>query len=289
MAILNKKLKITSNGQTINHNIYTTTAECNNLYAGISLDGIIGYIPLGAVGGGNTSAGRVTKGNNTYALKTIAKPLYTEKSWTTAGTYTWTCPAEVYRVRVALCAGGGGQICSVTFGNNDVGKQVPSGENSSFDSLITAFAGYGGYVEKYKHGGDHVRYSYRITGRKNGSPIVTNESIATAVNGNGTYTQTYGWKCSFNQEQELYGFGSSGESYLYYGHSDKLILGSNGGYNTGYVNVVPYKTYQITVGKGGGLLENNKSANIYGSIGGTEDVVRPSKCGFVLIAFGGDI
>ena len=37
-----------------------------------------------------------------------AKPAYTEKSWTTAGTYSWTVPAGVTRVRVAVCGGGGG-------------------------------------------------------------------------------------------------------------------------------------------------------------------------------------
>jgi len=32
-----------------------------------------------------------------------AKPAYAEKSWTTAGTYTWTVPEGVTRVRVAVC------------------------------------------------------------------------------------------------------------------------------------------------------------------------------------------
>ena len=51
-----------------------------------------------------------TGGNSESATMTVvvnsAKPAYTEKSWTTAGTYTWTVPAGVTRVRVAVCGGG---------------------------------------------------------------------------------------------------------------------------------------------------------------------------------------
>ena len=33
------------------------------------------------------------------------KPAYTEKSWTTPGTYTWTVPEGVTRIRIAVCGG----------------------------------------------------------------------------------------------------------------------------------------------------------------------------------------
>lgn len=182
MAILNKKLQITSNGNVISHNIYTTSAECNNLYSSIVIDGITGYVPLGVVGG-NTSVGRVQKGNSTYALKTIAKPVYTEMSWIEPGTYTWTCPAEVYRVRVALCAGGGGQLCCDSLSSRN-GLQLPKGEKSTFGELITAFAGNSGSVTKYKYQqGDHTRYGYHITGMTDGSPIFTDKPIETNLGG----------------------------------------------------------------------------------------------------------
>lgn len=241
--------------------------------------------------GGNTSVGRVQKDNSTYALKTIAKPVYTEMSWTEPGTYTWTCPAEVYRVRVALCAGGGGQIGAYPLSRAGKGRQVPNGGNSTFGDLITAFAGNSGYVtsETYKQG-DHTRTRWVIRGMADGSPIVTSQPITSEVNGNGDYTQEYGWECSFEQKQVLYGFGSSGESYRPFGiAAHTLYLGTSGGYNVGYVDVVPYTTYQIIVGSAGTTLEYNMSANPNGSIGGNSCVLRPSKSGFVLIAFGGDI
>jgi len=56
-----------------------------------------------------------TGGNSESATMTVvvnsAKPAYTEKSWTTAGTYSWTVPAGVTRVRVAVCGGGRRRCC----------------------------------------------------------------------------------------------------------------------------------------------------------------------------------
>jgi len=53
-----------------------------------------------------------TGGNSESATMTVvvnsAKPAYTEKSWTTAGTYSWTCPEGITTVKVAVCGGGGG-------------------------------------------------------------------------------------------------------------------------------------------------------------------------------------
>lgn len=211
-------------------------------------------------------------------------------SWIEPGTYTWTCPAEVYRVRVALCAGGGGQLCCDSLSSRN-GLQLPKGEKSTFGELITAFAGNSGSVTKYTYQqGDHTRYGYHITGMTDGSPIFTDKPIETNLGGAKYYTQAYGWECSFDQKQVLYGFGSGGEKYeLRNVFGNYFHLGASGGYNTGYVDVVPYKTYQIVVGNNGNTLEYNRSANPNGSIGGDSYVLRPSKSGFVLIAFGGDI
>ena len=76
-------------------------------------------------------------------------PPYTEKSWTTPGTYTWTVPAGVTRIRVAVCGGGGGGA------NNDSNtrKTAGSGGTSSVKSgatvLIQATGGGGGCNKQY--------------------------------------------------------------------------------------------------------------------------------------------
>ena len=59
----------------------------------------------------------VTKENgksSSASMTIIVKLEYTEKSWTTAGTFTWTCPEGVTKVKVAVCAGGGRRRRSCT-------------------------------------------------------------------------------------------------------------------------------------------------------------------------------
>lgn len=42
-----------------------------------------------------------------YKVITIAKPAYTEVDFTTAGTFTWTAPANVTKIKLAMVGGGG--------------------------------------------------------------------------------------------------------------------------------------------------------------------------------------
>ena len=52
---------------------------------------------------------RVTKENgksSSASMTIIVKLSYTEEKWTTAGTYSWTCPEGVTKIRVAVCGGG---------------------------------------------------------------------------------------------------------------------------------------------------------------------------------------
>lgn len=108
MAELAKKLHFLKNGTEQTAKAYSTTAEAGSSYITNVIDDATCYIPIGAVDDSQATCGRVIKGNITYAIKSQAKPAYAEQSWTTAGTYTWTCPSEVSRIRVAVCGGGGG-------------------------------------------------------------------------------------------------------------------------------------------------------------------------------------
>ena len=79
------------------------------------------------------------------------KPEYTEESWTAAGTYTWTAPAGVTRVRVAVCGGGSGGYdtqCE-TYTEDPCNGPVLyyeflDGETTSFGDLISATGGESG-------------------------------------------------------------------------------------------------------------------------------------------------
>ena len=160
-----------------------------------------------------------------------AKPAYTEKSWTTAGTYTWTCPSGVTRVRVAVCGGGGG--CSW-----NRPKKIYQGEDGASSSAfgINATGGKAATYEECKSN----------RGGTGGTP--------NGVTGSHAITYTQGFDIVFTITSGNYGKGGGRVS-------GGLYSGGSGGFNTAFVNVTPNQTYNIEVGKGGNTF-------IYGSASG---------------------
>lgn len=176
--------------------------------------------------GGNSSAGRVQKNGTTYALATSGKPPYTEKSWTTPGTYTFTVPQGVTRIRVAVCGGWGGS-------------------NTEGDST------------KAKSGGTSSAFGVIATGGRAGYLYYFDEGVGSFVNPGGTpngydghkYSRydkyTKGFALSFDLKDGDYGKGGGMNGYGY------VEGASSGGYDSQYVNVTPLQTYTIVVGAGG--------------------------------------
>lgn len=143
MSILAKKLYIKKyNGTAVGCNICTTAAEAGDKALTVRVDGVAGYVALKPITDSNATAGRVSVGGVTYAIATqhtaaATTVPYTEKSWTTAGSYTFTVPDGVTRVRVALCGGGA-----------DKGGLGGNGKNGNTTSAfgVTATGGHGGGV-----------------------------------------------------------------------------------------------------------------------------------------------
>ena len=210
-------------------------------------------------------------------------PPYTEKSWTTPGTYTWTVPEGITRIRVAICGGGGGGAILLR-GYNDslVPTKAENGESSSFDTLI-ATGGEGGTVKGIDNNdisGDGIGGKGGIPNGAQGSCNRNNivkfiEDIA-----NNNYQ---GFCLNFNKESNGV-YGQYGYGYL---NEDLVILimqltiqstGGGGGYYSKYLEVESNKTYSIKVGKAGTNL----------LLGGDESTfkVRNPASGFVLIAYG---
>lgn len=109
MAELNKKLHIRKGSTEQTVKLYTTQAEAGDAYSYIKVDGVQAYIPLGAENDSRATMGRVKKRTgNQFAILTSGKPPYHKDSYTNAGTYTWTCPAGVTKVKVTVAGGGGG-------------------------------------------------------------------------------------------------------------------------------------------------------------------------------------
>ena len=257
MAEMTKKLHFLKNGTEQTAKTYSTTAEAGSSYITNVIDNTTCYIPLGATGDAQATIGRVTKGGTTYAIKSQAKPAYAEKSWTTPGTYTFTVPAGVTRIRVAVCGGGGGGI------PYDGGKDGTNGGTSKFGSLIQATGGTGGLDDSYWNGTEDFNNDSKpgVGGTPNGR--------------NGKYRTTnaggVGFSLSFQMSNGTYGHGGDGRSSA----SDHGTGGGSGGYNSSYINVEPSKTYTVVVGKAGRTMSNA--------------TIETTTSGFVLIAYGGNI
>lgn len=146
------KLYIKKTGGTdVACNIYNTAAEAGDKALRVGN----GYVALKDVTDANATAGRVNMGGVTYAIATkhesgggTAVP-YTEKSWTAAGSYTFTVPDGVTRVRVAVCGGGAG---ASAFDAGNTG-----GDTRAFDLFATG--GEGGSVWTYGNGGTPNGYA----------------------------------------------------------------------------------------------------------------------------------
>lgn len=260
MATLNKKLKIKSGSSTQSCNLYTTTTEAGSDNLKLKVDNQNVYASLTTTSDSKASKGRIKKSGTTKAIAISGKPPYTEKSWTTAGTYTFTVPSGVTRIRVAVCGGGGG-------GSDPPYKKGSiltgeSGGTSQFGNLIQASGGGGGKIHCY---GSQTHAKTQSISYKN------YYYIGTAGSPNGIAGSTSGFSLSFDKKTGNYGAG--GIAY-----NDQSI-GGTGGYNSGYIKVNPLHTYTIIVGSGGSPALNSQSGHY----------AKNGASGFVLIAYGGDI
>ena len=131
-------------GTAVGCNIYSTAAEAG----GKALRVGNGYVALKPITDANATAGRVSINGVTYAIATqhtaaVSVP-YTEQQWTKAGSYTFTAPDGITRVRVAVCGGGAGK-------GSLIGNGKGGGNTSAFG--ITATGGHGGGVAWRKGAG----------------------------------------------------------------------------------------------------------------------------------------
>lgn len=206
MSILSQKLYIKKGSSTAACNIYSTAAEAGDKALRVGN----GYVALKDVTDANATAGRVSINGVTYAIATqhtaaVSVP-YTEKYWTEAGSHSFTVPAGITRIRVAVCGGGAGK-------GSLIGNGKGGGNTSAFG--ITATGGHGGGVAWSKGAG----------GEPNGH----------ASTGNNV---TDGFALSFDKSSGDYGkggnFGGSGGYDSQYvavtaGQSYTITVGAAGG------------------------------------------------------------
>ena len=143
MSILSKKLYVKKDGgQALACNIYSTSAEAGEKALKVNMDGVNGYVALKSTDNTASTDMRVKIGDVVYAVATkhesggVAIP-YTESYWTEAGSHSFTVPAGITRIRVAVCGGGAGK-------GSLIGNGKGGGNTSAFG--ITATGGHGGGV-----------------------------------------------------------------------------------------------------------------------------------------------
>lgn len=103
MAELNKTIHIRKGSTEQTVKLYTTPAEVGHTYSYIKVDGVQAYIPLGAENDSRATMGRVKEHTgHQFVILASGKPPYHMNSYTSPGTYTWTCPVGVTRVRLTI-------------------------------------------------------------------------------------------------------------------------------------------------------------------------------------------
>lgn len=285
MATLNKKLKIKSGSSTQSCNIYTTTTEAGTDNLKLKVDNTNVYASLTTTSDSQASKGRIKKNGTTKAIAISGKLPYTEKSWTTPGTYTFTVPAGINRIRVAVCGGGGGATVCGEDDDDNHSYTGYSGSGSSFANLITATGGSGGSIKiTVTDSGKAYIKNGSGSGGAGGTPNGNAGNCTIGKNYNQSHTSTggNGFELNFIKTLKSNGYGNGGYATVINGYGVTVnAAGGSGGYNTGYITVTPGNTYSITVGTGGSYRVDYFEGNSH-----TE---YAAKNGAVLIAYGGDI
>lgn len=88
--------------------IYDNTGEAGSAYSYIKVDGTTGYIPLCSTSDSRATAGRVKEHTGTiWAIATSGIPKYKKITYSTPGSFTFTVPGGVTKLRVEVAGGGG--------------------------------------------------------------------------------------------------------------------------------------------------------------------------------------
>ncbi|WP_337466291.1 glycine-rich domain-containing protein [Megasphaera sp.] len=228
MAELDKKLYIKKDSVEQTVTLYTTSEEAGEDYAYIKVDGTQAYIPLGEVDDSRATIGKIQKSSGSqFSILATAKISYHKDSYTNAGTYTWTCPADVTKVKVTVAGGGGGGVAFKLTGLLAYTGNAPGGSGAMVLSTIPVISGHTYQVIVGGGGNPLVRISNRISPEKasDGSPSSFHTLSASGGGGGEIQGKSPAYKCVAGTS---YGSGALGGT--------AWDVGANAG-NTGWVNV----------------------------------------------------
>lgn len=274
MAVFSKKVRLKKSGVTNEevYNVYSTIDEVKPNYIQVYIDGRLGYIPI--VDGSQPYAGslKASIDSTLYSCLTKAGQPYGYKIFNTPGTYTFTVPEYIFKVRVKIIGGGGGSAVSGRgSGSHHNHATGGTGGTSKFGSL-SCTGGTGGQAWCYWTT-DSEGYDYEYT-------------YGHAAGGAGSPGGRAGVKGGDNQavsggagfqllDNKTYGTGGAcgavNNTKRYY---DLMGSGGSGGYRYTTVNVTPLSTVTVVVGAGGAGDNNSRESTAYanGGVGGAVQV-----------------
>lgn len=266
MALFSKKLRLKKSGVTNEevYNIYSTTTEVAPDYIQVYVDGKLGYVPI--VNEAHYFAGSIKASINStiYSLLTKAGQPYGYKIYNTPGTYTFTVPEYIFKVKVTIVGGGGGGACSGR-GSGDYNNtaQGGTGGTSSCGSL-SCTGGTGGMAyNNYYSDGEWSSWDYGSSYGVGGSPSGRRGNTGgdnAAISGGAGFqlldNKTYGTGGAC---------GATTNSSKYW---DLMGSGGSGGYRSASISVTPLSTITVVVGAGGAGDNNNKESTSYANNGG---------------------
>lgn len=267
MAVFNKRLRLKKNGVSGEeiYNIYSTVNEVKPNYIQVYVDGALGYVPI--VSGTHAYTGnlKVNINSTNYSLLTKAGQTYNYKIYNTPGTYTFTVPEYIFKVRVKVIGGGGGAGCSGRgSGSYHNTAQGGTGGTSKFGS-VSSTGGTGGKAWCYWTT-DWEGYEYEYTyghsagvagspGGRNGVTGGDNQAVAGGAGFQLLDNKTYGTGGAC---------GAPNNTKRYW---DLMGSGGSGGYTYTTVSVTPLSTITVVVGAGGAGVNNNRESTSYAYAG----------------------
>ena len=117
--------------------IYDNAAEAGSAYSYIKLGGTTGYIPLCATSDSRATAGRVKEHTGTIlAIATSGIPAYKKVTYSTPGSYTFTVPGGVTKLRVEV-AGAGGSGGTSAMGDDGWAHGGKGGNGAKVNTTLT--------------------------------------------------------------------------------------------------------------------------------------------------------
>lgn len=280
MAELARKLNFKKDGVQQTAKAYSTTAEAGAEYIENKIDGVKCYVAVGDPADSRATVGKIKKSSTAAerAILNSGKPTYTEMSWTTPGTYTFTVPWGVTNISAVILGGGGGGGGGANGGSGGgggAGYLIQQNITVVPTSTLVIVVGNGGAGGTGGGGTEGIT----PTNGYNGDASKIGDIIANGGSGGGA------------AKTSIFGGSGTGGTGGANGGTGNYNNGGNGGtVSNEYYGAAGTGGTSTTAGGNGGTGAGGGGGGISGGTGGSRGGNGGAGgAGFVFIAYGGDI